>query len=217
MPLGEGYTVEEQVTGKAEFGGIQLCVYDSKQKPKKQHTWEDSDQFFYSTSKSKEENKKKLSISKPTQNYKQCQESKMMSFDSFETNDESEMGISSGGKMKQSIYKDEYGHNFWNQDKFGRVFVHIVNSTMYEKITGKKPPKTPVDASLYKSYGYTWYDLYDEHIPTIKKSNILGQVKSVNQIDQEKYAWPKQDNTVNINQVITLKPKIKDSIRDGGW
>jgi len=30
MPLGMGYTVEGQVTGKEEFGGIQLVVYDPK-------------------------------------------------------------------------------------------------------------------------------------------------------------------------------------------
>lgn len=30
MPLGQGYTVEGQVTGKEEFGGIQLIVYENK-------------------------------------------------------------------------------------------------------------------------------------------------------------------------------------------
>lgn len=30
MPLGEGYTAEEQITGKAEHGGIQLAVYPMK-------------------------------------------------------------------------------------------------------------------------------------------------------------------------------------------
>lgn len=30
MPLGEGFSAEEQLTGKAEFGGIQLCVYPMK-------------------------------------------------------------------------------------------------------------------------------------------------------------------------------------------
>jgi hypothetical protein len=28
MPLGKGYTVEEQLTGKAEVGGIQLDVFE---------------------------------------------------------------------------------------------------------------------------------------------------------------------------------------------
>lgn len=30
MPLGEGYTAEEQLTGKAEFGGLQIIVYPMK-------------------------------------------------------------------------------------------------------------------------------------------------------------------------------------------
>ncbi len=30
MPLGEGFTAEEQLTGKAEFGGIQICVFPMK-------------------------------------------------------------------------------------------------------------------------------------------------------------------------------------------
>lgn len=30
MPLGEGFTAEEQLTGKGDFGGIQLCVYPMK-------------------------------------------------------------------------------------------------------------------------------------------------------------------------------------------
>src|SRR5690606_16640033 len=30
MPLGMGYTVEAQVTGKEEFGGIQMIVYEPK-------------------------------------------------------------------------------------------------------------------------------------------------------------------------------------------
>lgn len=30
MPLGAGFTTEEQLTGKAEFGGLQLCVYPMK-------------------------------------------------------------------------------------------------------------------------------------------------------------------------------------------
>ena len=30
MPLGEGYTVEEQLTGKAEYGGLQIVAYPIK-------------------------------------------------------------------------------------------------------------------------------------------------------------------------------------------
>lgn len=30
MPLGEGFTAEEQITGKAEHGGLQIIVYPMK-------------------------------------------------------------------------------------------------------------------------------------------------------------------------------------------
>ena len=30
MPLGQGYTAEEQITGKAEHGGLQIIVYPMK-------------------------------------------------------------------------------------------------------------------------------------------------------------------------------------------
>ncbi len=30
MPLGDGYTAEEQLTGKAEHGGVQIVVYPMK-------------------------------------------------------------------------------------------------------------------------------------------------------------------------------------------
>ena len=32
MPLGSGYTAEEQLTGKAEHGGLQVAVYPMKRK-----------------------------------------------------------------------------------------------------------------------------------------------------------------------------------------
>jgi len=101
--------------------------------------------------------------------------------------DAKEMGLSSGGKMKQKIYKDQNGISFWNQNKFGRVYVHIVNSSMYSKITGKKPPETPITAKTYTELSYPWYDIYDEGIQGIKKSNILSNIKTVKEIDQQNY------------------------------
>jgi len=215
MPLGQGYTVEEQVTGKAEFGGIQLCVFDSKQKIQKDY---DND-YKRRDKKEVEKIKKKMySLSPQHQNLSDFNESKNCQEEIED--EESEMGISSGGKMKQKIYNDPYGFSFWNESKFGRVFVHIVNSTMYERITGKQLSSSPIDAYSYQTYQYPWFDIYDEGKKTVKQSNILNQVKTVKEIDQQKYSWPQDDNsTVNIsnNNVITLKPKVKDSIRDGKW
>jgi hypothetical protein len=129
-----------------------------------------------------------------------------------------EMGLSAGGKMKQKIVQDRYGLDHRDTTCFGRCYVHIVNSAMFEQITGKKPPSTPVSAKTYSSYGYPWYDMYEENISGVKGSSILDNVKSVKEIDQEKFMVPQQnDSTVPINfhQVKTIHNK--NAVRDGDW
>jgi len=128
------------------------------------------------------------------------------------------MSLSAGGSMKQEITKDEYGLQFWDQTCFARVFVRIVNSETYEQITGKKAPPTPISAQTYSSYGYPWFDIYNESPQqSIAQSNILNQVKSVSEMDKNKYAWPQQDDSsisLASSQVKSLYYN-KNEVRDG--
>jgi len=129
-----------------------------------------------------------------------------------------EMGLSAGGTMQQSIYADKYGADKWDENSYARIFVHIVNSKMYEQITGKAPPATPIDASAYTNFGYPWYTVYDEGVPSVQASGILSQVKTVSEIDKQKFGYDKNNNqTVNIpaNQVHTVMNK--EAVRDGDW
>ena len=130
-----------------------------------------------------------------------------------------ELGLASGGKMKQQIIEDPYGAEFWDVSTKARVFIHIVNSEMFAQITGESVPPTPISAQTYSSYNYPWFDHYTENVGTIGKSEILSGVKSVKQIDEEKYAWSQQDDsTVKINNVVTHKETFdKNSVRDGDW
>ena len=82
--------------------------------------------------------------------------------------------------MKQKIYPDPHGLDTWDENKFGRIYVHIVNSMMYREITGQEPPQTPVTAKLYTQYGLPWFDLYDDQMgifqpPQISKRSKLSK------------------------------------------
>ncbi|KAG2372731.1 hypothetical protein C9374_000397 [Naegleria lovaniensis] len=130
-----------------------------------------------------------------------------------------ELGLAAGGKMKQQIIEDPYGYSFWDESTKSRIFIHIVNSEMYKEITGEEVPPTPITAQTYSSYNYPWFDFYNEDVGSVGKSNILSQVKTVKEIDQEKYAWPQQnDSSVTINNVTTYKGTFnKNDVRDGDW
>jgi len=130
------------------------------------------------------------------------------------------MSLSAGGSMKQEITKDDFGLEFWDQTCSARIYVRIVNSEMYEQITGMKAPPTPITAQTYSSYGYPWFDVYNESPQnSIDQSNALNQVKSVSQIDKDKYAWPQQDDSsiqLSASQVKSLYHD-KNQVRDGDW
>lgn len=181
MPLGMGYTVEGQITGQEEEGGIQIKAFASKLPPR------------------------------------ELERIKAYSVDAMAAPAAS-MGLGAGGKMKQEIYRDEYGIDTWDTDSTGRVIVHIANSMAWRDITGEEPPPTPISASLYTEYGFPWFDLYDEDKTNIKGSDVLGGVKTVKEIDKEKGFGSQQDDSpveVAPGQVKTIKDETV--VNNGKW
>merc|ERR1712154_300087 len=100
--------------------------------------------------------------------------------------DEDEMGLAAGGKMKQKIYKDDKENlGKYNVKKVTRVFVNIANGNMWKKITGKVLPKSPLNPQIYKNYGYPWFELYDDKpsLNDVQKSDALASIKSIKEIE----------------------------------
>ena len=153
MPLGMGYTVEGQITGKEEFGGIQIIVYEPK--PGK---FPEQEEYELCRGSSMAESMSYESMLMKTKQRRTRATTKAGA---------GEMGMAAGGKMKQKIYADPHGIDTWDKDNYHRVYVHIVNSMMYREITGLEPPNTPVTAQTYAQHNLPWYDLYDENISDI--------------------------------------------------
>lgn len=146
-PLGTGSTVEGQVTGKEEHGGIQLRSYEPRpgrfpdKPPPPPEVIDTGKPLAAMTSGA--------------------------------------MGLGAGGRMRQRIYPDPYGLETWEPDAFSTTYVHILNSEQYEQVTGRPPPPTPVTAETYTSFGFPWFELYDEDRGTLPAAEPLERVKSV--------------------------------------
>ncbi|EFC45883.1 bacterial integral membrane protein-like protein [Naegleria gruberi] len=250
MPLGQGYTVESQVTGEDKVGGAQIICYNpfsEKAKsmfpemnettwssPKKKHSIIPTKKsivaysppvsqaypiptMFSTSSTASIPQMKCCSPAMPRSSLSslKCEEKRSRS----QSSNAQELGLAAGGKMKQDIAKDPYGPSFWDERTKSRVFVHIVNSDMYQQITGEKAPPCPISAKTYSSYKYPWFDHYNENLGTIGESSILSNVKSVKQVDIQKYGYSTQNNqSVKINNVITTKTVWNpNDVRDGDW
>jgi hypothetical protein len=187
MPLGSGYTVEEQVTGKAEHGGIQIAAYPLKA----------------------EHYQPRLTrIAIP---------SDMMSRFCVRAPAPCDMGLAPGGRMDQEIYEDERPLSHWDTAHGSRCFVHIANSLAWRAVTGEQPPTTPLTAREYARHGLPWFDWYGGDAKALAGAPALQGLKSVFQTGKEKGENPLPENDpVDTGPVIGLGPKnTSDQVREG--
>lgn len=161
-PLGAGRTIEGQVSGQEQFGGLQLLVFEAKR------------------GKFPEENPTPPGLAR-----RGMVAPGAVPFQPLAASGNIEMGIGAGGKMTQAIYPDPHGVATWDERNTGEVIIHLVNSEQYRAITGIAPPPTPVDAAEYTSHGYPWYEFYDEGRGDIAASETLQKVRPVQELERE--------------------------------
>ena len=189
MPLGEGYTAEEQLTRAAEHGGIQIQVFPMKRDiVEKRFT--DKEQLF-------------LSEDISPFFYRRREGSK-----------EPDMGLAPGGRMKQEIYEDPYDITDWDTNHTSRCFIHIANSKVWKEITGEYPPDLPPTAEMYSRAGLPWFEYYSDEA-ALKGSKILKKLKSVKTIGKIKKKKPLPENeSVEDFNLVELGSK-SHRIREG--
>ena len=176
MPLGEGYTVEEQLTGTAVHGGLQIAAYPMKSERYEQlrSKWGEwgvpCEDVLYSEAPSAES-----------------------------------MGLAPGGRMEQEIYDDSYGLDAWDQQHGSRCFVSLLNTTQWMAITGERPPTEPPSAQDYASHGLPWFDYYGGDTRAVAGSEKLRGLSSVAQHAKATKQKPPPDNeTIAAVPVVAL-------------
>lgn len=155
MPLGMGYTVEASLTDQEKHGGIQIIVFEPR------------------PGKFPDAPPPELDLGP-----------KKMAMPGLGGRPQS-MGLGAGGEMRQKIYPDPYGIDVWDQQNYGRVTVHILNSAQYHDVTGKETPPTPIDAATYTKHNLPWFELYDEEKRDVAPSERLSEARTIAEHDAD--------------------------------
>ena len=182
MPLGEGFSAEEQLTGKAEFGGVQIIVYPMK-----------------------------AEIYEEMQAIQREKENSNVTLEFCEINYCSNMGLGAGGRIDQEIYEDENEVTDYDTNECSRCFVQLVNSEDWCSITGSKPPTKPFSASQYEQNGLPWFEYYSDK-EVLPSGNILNKVKSVASKWLDDNGEPLEDNdSITTKKIVKIsKDNITD-------
>jgi hypothetical protein len=165
MPLGSGYSVEEQITGKPEHGGLQIIVY-----PMRKSHYEallqrrERASFYRGALVARSRMGMACAPAEPAR----------------------AMGLAAGGRMKQQIYSDPHGLGAWDQSVSSRFFVTLVDAVQWREITGEAPPTRRPTAADYTKAGMPWFDYYASYLETLGGAQPLAVVKSVEEMATEK-------------------------------
>ena len=192
MPLGSGYSAEEQITGEAEHGGLQIEVFPMKRAVFDQHFPERA--------------------ADETIRFHESTMDMMCCVDATSA----DMGLAAGGTMRQEIYGDPFRLDDWDLSQSSRCFVHIANSMVWESITGGRPPSPPPTAKQYSDAGLPWFDYYSD-APSVEGSPVLDRLKSVVDFGQEKgdVPLPENESTVAQEVVVLRQGLAPDQVREG--
>jgi hypothetical protein len=195
MPLGAGYSAEEQITGRAETGGLQLVAY-----PMKREVYE-----------------RRFGVKRLMSRAAMPAAMLAESLDLAEAS--AEMGLAPGGSMRQEIYDDTFDFSDWDLRHKSRCFVHLCNSLVWRAITGENPPTVPPTAKEYNKHGLPWFDYYADGETAVSGSDLLSKLKSVVTLGKEKGDVPLPENeSLQPHRVVELRRGLKkDQVREGSF
>lgn len=193
MPLGAGYTAEEQITGRAEHGGLQIAAF-----PMRREAFE------------RRFPRGRRSEGRPRADTQFCLSS---------IGADASMGLAPGGRMRQEIYEDEYDFDDWDRQTSSRCFVHISNSLMWRAVTGSSPPTVPVTAEEYERHRLPWFDYYDEGLEALEGSERLAKLESVIRMGREAGDVPLPENeTVDPGKIVRIRGGSSEGrVREGSF
>jgi len=171
MPLGAGFSVEEQLTSKAEFGGIQLqacpmrveSYFNREIVPNLPEELLELIPALFQKHLVPRSSGIKRSLMRPAP----------------------PMGLAAGGLIRQEIYEDPYPFEVWDTAHPVRCFVHLCNSLVWREMTNEDPPHPPLTAKEYETIGFPWFDHYRDDLKALKGTKALARVKTVAQLGKK--------------------------------
>ena len=204
MPLGMGLTVEAQLSGKEEFGGLQIEVIPMKREvfeknwPKRPHY---SSFERYSLVGEEECYGAIACAAAPA-----C----AAGFD---------MGLGAGGMMRQQVFEDPYRMEDWDTENSTRCYIHLANSLAWRAITKQEPPTIPPTAADYSRAGLRWYDHYRDDLKALAATGKMAAIKSILQLGFQKglHGVIPENEPVEPKVVIDTSPRRPNEVRDGVW
>lgn len=174
MPLGGGHTAEEQITGRADVGGLQLLAYPMKAE--------------------------RYAALMRLSEHRVVADVLMDASFAPAGPPPPELGLGLGGLMRQDIEADPYGVDAWDLEHPARCFIHLANASQWEAITGEPMPTRPISRADYVRAGIPWFD-YSAPGPKTTGSDTLDGLRTVAEVEADAGRALPDDGPIPIDRI----------------
>jgi hypothetical protein len=177
-PLGRAFTAEEQLTGEARYGGLQIIAY-----PMKATTY---------------------ARLRPTLQARTGEHA--LQHSPSQSGGEA-VGLAPGGRILQHVYEDPFGIAAWDQSMCSRCFVTLVDALLWRHITGELPPTAPPSAEHYAAAGLPWFAYYADDLTKLSNPRTSARFRSMAEIPATEFTGTDPaDTDIEIGTVQRLAP-----------
>lgn len=170
VPLGLGATVEGQLTGSEQWGGVQLAVHPLTEAARS--AWEAEQRARPPVARAAGGQALGAVPAAPA-----AYSAPAGAPSGAPAPARRAMGLGAGGTMRQEIVADTRPVTDYRPDPTARVFVHLASAAEWQAITGEPAPPTPVSAHAYAEHGLPWFDYYDADAADLPASAELAGVR----------------------------------------
>lgn len=170
VPLGLGATVEGQVTGAEQWGGVQLAVHPLAEAARA--AWREEQRARPPAPRVRAAG---FAGAPPAPAAAPAPGGAPRGASAGAPR--RAMGLGAGGTMKQAIYADERPLTDYRPEPAARVFVHLASAAEWTEITGEPAPPTPISAQTYARHGLPWFDYYAADAADLPPADELSAVR----------------------------------------
>ncbi len=149
--LGDGHTVEEQLSDEPAQGGLNLTLFEPR--------------------------KGRFPTQAPTTLFRG--DFTAMPCAAAPPQAGAAMGLAAGGRIHQDIREDAHGLDTWKRKPTRTIRIDLVDAMVFEAITGIPAPHPAPDAHSYTAHGLPWFALLDLTARDVKATKWLRKIRSL--------------------------------------
>jgi hypothetical protein len=117
-----------------------------------------------------------------------------------------ELSLACGGRMRERIYKSNYGTDVWDLTAPARCIVTLIDAERWRAITGTRPPQRPFTPEAYRRKGLRWFEYYNDDLAALEGHSGLDDIETLRDSATDRGMQVLRRDTMPPSPAIALRP-----------